>query len=143
MNSPHDRPEDTPDEPDKSRTPNRILTANDLYNINGEVTGRMPFVRDYQVLRSTVARPYIVVFGEEQFPSLIDKAAATMHALAAHHVFADGNKRTAVIATRLFLQANGIQPTWTEDEVQHFTLLIAKNEANLDSVRAWLAEHTA
>ncbi len=135
MNSPQGEPD--------NNLPGRILTANDLYNINGEVTGRMPFVRDYQVLRSTVARPYIVVFGEEQFPTLIDKAAATMHALAAHHVFADGNKRTSVIATRLFLEANGVQPTWTDDEGRDFTLRIAKNEADLDAVRAWLAHHTA
>ena len=124
------------------RLPRRILTANDLYNINGEVTGRMPFLRDHQLLRSTVARPYLVVFGEEQFPTLIDKAAATMHALAAHHVFAYGNKRTAVIATRLFLEANGALATWTEDEGREFTLSIAKGEANLDAVRVWLAAHT-
>lgn len=128
--------------PDDS-TPQRILTANDLYNINGEVTGRMPFLRDHQVLRSTIARPYLVVFGEEQFPTLIDKAAATLHALAAHHVFADGNKRTAAIATRLFLEANGVRVTWTEAEIRAFTLSIARNEADLDAVRRWLTEHTA
>src|SRR3954462_10082228 len=88
----------------------KTLSANDLYNINSEVTGRMPFLREHQLLQSVVARPYIVLFGEEQFPTLLDKAAATMHALAAYHVFADGNKRTAVLAPRMFLEANGIRP---------------------------------
>jgi len=130
MNSPNDN------------LPNQILSANDLYNINSEVTGRMPFLREHQLLQSVVARPYIVIFGEEQFPSLIDKAAATMHALAAYHVFADGNKRTAVRATQMFLEANGIRPTWDEDDVREFVLRIAKGEIDLDGVNEWLHEHT-
>ena len=122
--------------------PNQILSANDLYNINSEVTGRMPFLREHQLLQSVVARPYIVVFGEEQFPSLIDKAAATLHALAAYHVFADGNKRTAIRATQMFLEANGVRPTWDEDEVREFVLGIAKGEVDLDDVKLWLHDHT-
>ena len=102
----------------------------------------MPFLREHQILQSVVARPYIVVFGEEQFPTLIDKAAATMHALAAYHVFADGNKRTAVLATRLFLEANDIRPTWTDEEVREFVLGIAKDEIDLEGVRSWLYDHT-
>jgi death-on-curing protein len=120
----------------------KTLSANDLYNINSEVTGRMPFLREHQLLQSVVARPYIVVFGEEQFPTLIDKAAATMHALAAYHVFADGNKRTAVLATRLFLEANDIRPLWSEEEVREFVLGIAKDEIDLEGVKAWLYKHT-
>ncbi len=120
----------------------KILSANDLYNINSEVTGRMPFLREHQLLQSVVARPYIVLFGEEQFPTLLDKAAATLHALAAYHVFADGNKRTAVLATRLFLEANRIRPTWTDEEVREFVLGIAKNEIDLEGVKAWLHDHT-
>jgi death-on-curing protein len=128
---------------DKQPDPEHILSANDLYNINSEVTGLMPFVRDHQLLRSAVRRPYLILFGEEQFPTLIDKAAATMHSLAAHHLFADGNKRTAVRATQLFLESNDIQPTWTLDEVTAFVLNIAKGEVTVEDVAAWLTEHTA
>ena len=130
MNSPNDKPII------------QMLSANDLYNINSEVTGRMPFLREHQLLQSVVARPYIVIFGEEQFPSLLDKAAATMHALAAYHVFADGNKRTAIRATQMFLEANGIRPTWDEDEVRQFVLKIAKGESDLQEVNGWLRDHT-
>jgi death on curing protein len=130
MNSPNDN------------RPSQILSANDLYNINSEVTGRMPFLREHQLLQSVVARPYIAIFGEEQFPSLIDKAAATMHALAAYHVFADGNKRTAIRATQMFLEANGIRPTWDEENAREFVLRIAKGEIDLEGVNEWLRERT-
>ena len=128
---------------DRHPDPDKILSANDLYNINGEVTGMSPFVRDHQLLRSAVRRPYLILFGEAQFPTLIDKAAATMHALAAYHIFSDGNKRTAARATWLFLEANGVRPLWTESEVAAFALRIAKGEIEVEAVAAWLLQHTA
>jgi death-on-curing protein len=122
--------------------PEHILSANDLYNINSEVTGHAPFVRDHQLLRSAVRRPYLILFGEEQFPTLIDKAAATMHSLAAHHLFSDGNKRTAARAAQLFLEANDIQTTWSDSEIETFVLQIAKGDIDVESVAEWLTSHT-
>lgn len=127
---------------DKHPDPEYILSANDLYNINSEVTDSVPFVRDHQLLRSAVRRPYLILFGEAQFPTIIDKAAATMHSLAAHHLFADGNKRTAARATQLFLESNGLQPTWTDEDVANFVLQIAKGEIEVEAVALWIAEHS-
>lgn len=122
--------------------PLRILSAGDLYTINEEILGMSPLVRDHQVLHSAVKRPYLVLFGEEQFPTLLEKAAATMYSVAAHHIFADGNKRTAVRATELFLEANGVQAIWGEQEINQFVLRIAKNELEIDDIAAWLEERT-
>lgn len=120
--------------------PLRILSAVDLHNINEEVTHRPSMIRDHQVLRASVKRPYIILFGEEQFPTLIDKAAASMYSIAAHHVFVDGNKRTAVRATQIFLEANGFRVSWKEDEVRDFVLKIAKGCLEIDAVAAWLSD---
>lgn len=120
----------------------RILSAGDIYTINEEVTQRAPFVRDHQVLHSAVKRPYLILFGEEQFPTLLDKAAATMYSIAAHHIFVDGNKRTAARATQLFLEANGIRVTWTESDITTFVLSIAKGDTEIEAITAWLAQHT-
>lgn len=121
----------------KSR-PLRILSAGDLYNINEEVTGYTAFVRDQQLLRSAVQRPFLILFGEEQFPTLTEKAASIMHSLAAHHLFADGNKRTAVRATELFLEANGMSAAWTETDIHAFVLQIAKGELDVPEIAIWL-----
>ena len=129
--------------PSQNDRPLRILSAADIYTINETVTGRATFVRDHQVLHSAVKRPYLILFGEEQFPTLLDKAAATLHAIAAHHIFVDGNKRTAARATALFLEANGIQPTWTDTASEAFTLRVARGDADIEAISAWLAEHTA
>lgn len=130
MNSPND----------KDR-PVRYLTVSDLYNINFTVTGGDTFVRDIHLLESAAKRPSLVLFGQPQFPTIIDKAAALMHSLAYHHLFADGNKRTAVRATAYFLELNGYTPTWDEDEAEAFVLGVAQQEQQVGDIVTWLAAH--
>ncbi|MEO0564678.1 MAG: type II toxin-antitoxin system death-on-curing family toxin [Chloroflexota bacterium] len=127
---------------DKPAKSVRYLTVSDLYNINFTVTGGTTFVRDIHLLESAAKRPTIVLFGQPQFPTLIDKAAALMHSLAAHHLFADGNKRTAVRAAAYFLELNGVQPAWTEADAEAFLLSIALHQENVEEVAAWLHAHT-
>lgn len=138
MNSP-DNKHDTPRDED----PDYIVTMNDLYNINEAVTGGLVAVRDDHLLRSAVRRPFITLFGVPQFPTLIDKGAALLHGIAAHHLFADGNKRTAERAVRLFLEANGIQPLWDDEQARAFLLLVARGERDVQAVAEWLRQHTA
>ncbi len=120
--------------------PLRILSAVDLHNINEEVTQRVSMVRDHQVLQATVKRPYLILFGEEQFPTIIDKASATLYGIAAHHVFGDGNKRTAIRATELFLEANGYRMTWEQEIVREYVLKIAQGHIEIEEVAEWLAQ---
>jgi death on curing protein len=128
--------------PSPNDKPLRILSASDLYRINEEVTGYAPFVRDHQVLASAVKRPFLIVFGEEQFPDMMQKAAALFHSLAAHHVFVDGNKRTASVAVKRFLEANGYEARWDTDEMEAFALKVAKHEADIEEIAEWLEART-
>lgn len=119
----------------------RYLTAAEVYTINEEIVGHRPFVRDRHLLISAVNRPQTYVFGQEAYPTLIDKAAALLHSIAAHHLFGDGNKRTAQRAVTLFLQENNLQPTWTDEEAYTYILEIAKSQHEAEEVAVWLAEH--
>lgn len=118
------------------------LTANDIYSINETVTGMLPFVRDRHLLHSAVRRPKLSLFGQPQFPTLHDKAAALLESLAYHHLFADGNKRTALKAVTLFLQQNGWQTLWTEQEEYDFILQVAQGLVPLEQIALWLQMHT-
>ena len=113
-----------------SDKPIRYLTASDLYNLNDEVTGGHTFVRDAHLLESAAKRPSLTLFGEAQFPTLIDKAASLLHSLAYHHLFADGNKRTALRAVTLFLNANGVRVTW--DDETEYALILEIAQGKLD-----------
>jgi|GEM_PF-298091 len=120
----------------------RYLSAADIYVINENIIGHRPLVRDRRLLRSAADRPLIKVFGEEQFPTIIDKAGALLHSIAYHHLFGDGNKRTAHQAVVMFLEANGYTLICDESSASAFILEIAQGKHEVEAVSAWLEQYT-
>ncbi len=117
------------------------LSAADVYSINQEVLGREPVVMDRHLLRAAVARPYTRMFGQEAYPTLTEKAAALLHALAHDHLFVDGNKRTARAAVQRFATQHAAQLTWTDDEAYTLILEIAKGRYDVKQVAERLAAY--
>ncbi len=113
------------------------LSAQDVININDEITGEV-MIRDIHLLNSALRRPFIALFGEEQFPTIIDKAAAYFESLAYHHLFIDGNKRTAIQAVTLYLARNGLRFAYDEKRDGDFVLSVAQGAETTDSIAAWL-----
>ena len=74
--------------------------------------------------------------------SVILKAAFLLDALANKgHVFADGNKRTALSTTLLFLQYNGFEvDTSNRPEIIAFILPVARGEKSLSAIARWIAK---
>lgn len=123
--------------------PIHYISISDLYNINHAVTGGDTFVRDIHLLESAVNRPKTILFGQEQFPTLIEKAAALLHSLAYHHLFADGNKRTAHIALLYFIEENHCHLTWDEVTAYEFILQVAQGEQTVEAVAEALRPYVA
>jgi death-on-curing protein len=121
--------------------PIRYLSASDIYQINDEVTDGNTLVRDLHLLNSAALRPTITVFGEEQFPTLTDKAASLLHALTYHHVFVDGNKRTGLRAVTLFLLVNGYELTWDAQTASDFVLEIAQGKHDVTEIAVRLTPY--
>src|SRR6187397_237089 len=67
-------------------------------------------VRDKGLILSALLRPQSGYYAD-----LIEEAAALWESLAMNG-FVDGNKRAAFAGTILFLQANGADPTGTQEE---------------------------
>jgi len=82
------------------------LTAEDVFAIARIAIGSTPHLRDAGLLDSACHRPAASAFGEDAYPTLLLKAAALLHSLTANHPFIDGNKRTAWLATVVFLRDN-------------------------------------
>ncbi len=122
-----------------SAKPVRYLTVSEIYNINDTITDGHTFVRDVHLLQSAAARPALVLFGEPQFPTLIDKAASLLHSLAYHHLFADANKRTAAQAVELFLSLNDHEVTWSDAERYDLLLEIAQGALAVEAVASRLS----
>jgi death on curing protein len=121
--------------------PIRYLSASDIYNINNTIMDGNTLVRDLHLLDSAAKRPAIRIFGEPQFPTLIDKAATLLHSLAYHHLFVDGNKRTAVEAVRWFLELNGYEITWNFDTEYAYILEVAQGQHDIPDIAEWLTKY--
>jgi death-on-curing protein len=89
------------------------LTAEAVKAIHEEVLaahGGSPGLRDLALLESAVAAPQATYGGEALLKEAAEIAAAYLFYLCSNHPFVDGNKRTALAACLVFLEANGRLP---------------------------------
>ena len=91
----------------------RHLSVGAVRTIHAEVLrahGGAPGLRDAALLESAVAAPGASFGGEPLLGNAIEIAAAYLFYLCRNHPFVDGNKRTALAACLVFLEANGKLP---------------------------------
>jgi death-on-curing protein len=126
----------------------RYLTLDELVYINDRVTVHSPIhtivegkrkVRAMDLLEAAWGRPMQTVFGQDAYPTLVDKAAALLHSLVRNHPFADGNKRTAAIALIFMLAVNGQQIIWDEADAVTMIVQVAEGKRGLADFTAWLS----
>jgi death-on-curing protein len=110
----------------------RYLTPRHLVRIADIATGGHAQIRDRGLIESAAQRPATALFGEEQYPSLLDKAAALIHSIARFHPLVDGNKRLAWLSGYTFLALNGVDVTATNE--QAYELIMAVAAGRLDDV---------
>jgi death-on-curing protein len=72
--------------------------------------GGSPGLRDAGLLESAVSAPQASYDGKPLFSDPIEAGAAYLHYLCQNHPFIDGNKRTALAACLVFLDANQALP---------------------------------
>lgn len=72
--------------------------------------GGLGGLRDRALLESAVAAPQASFGGKPLIEEPIETAAAYLFYLCRNHPFVDGNKRTALAAALVFLDANGLLP---------------------------------
>jgi death-on-curing protein len=90
------------------------LTATAVKAIHAEVLaahGGSPGIRDEALLESAVAAPQATMQGKPLLSDPLEIAAASLFYLCRNHPFMDGNKRTALAASLVFLEANDLPPS--------------------------------
>jgi death-on-curing protein len=96
-------------------------------------------VRDAGLLESALLRPQTGYYAD-----LIEEAAALWESLGMNHPFVDGNKRVAVACTDLFLAANGLNITASDEETESFVYgNLEAGTFNKAVIDTWLRAHTA
>ena len=102
--------------------------------------GGAPGTRDEALLESALARPLnLAAYGE---PDVAALAAAYGFGIARNHPFVDGNKRTAFVATELFLALNGSELTAGDADCVVTMLAVAAGTLDEAALAEWLRRHT-
>ena len=78
------------------------------------------------------------VFGQDMYPTLVEKAAALGWTIIAKHVFHDGCKRTGMMATWELLEVNGVRVQWEVDEAKEIAQAVAEGKATYNDFLPWL-----
>lgn len=99
-------------------------------------------LRDLGLLESALARPQATFGGKDLYPSIFEKAAALLHSLLKNHPFVDGNKRTALSTTGIFLKNNGYKVLNMHQEEIKFALKVENESLAFDEIANWLKSHT-
>jgi death on curing protein len=123
----------------------RYLSAEQILFIHHRLiteTGGMDGILDINLLVSATGRPQATFDGNDLYANMFDKAAALMDSLVRNHAFVDGNKRTAITATGLFLRLNAHVLDVSNIEMVQFTLSCAQSQKTIEDITTWLKQHS-
>ena len=122
--------------------PWRWLSSDVLYAVHAEQLaehGGLAGLRDANALESALARAEQLAHNGS--PDGAELAAAYGFGIARNHPFSDGNKRTAFVATELFLVLNGFKLRATDADCVMTMLGVAAGDIDEASFAAWIRAH--
>ena len=100
-------------------------------------------IKNEQLLESAVSRPFVSAGGQDAYIGVFNKAAALFHSVINNHCFHNGNKRSALLSTLVFLGENGyVLREPSDEELFEFTRKAAAHElcASRDKELAYISE---
>jgi death on curing protein len=102
--------------------------------------GGIAGIRDAGMFESAMQRAAnLAAYGTPDFAEL---AAAYGVGLAKNHAFLDGNKRTAFVATELFLALNGYQLSANDVACTLTMLSVAAGDVDETAFAAWIRQNS-
>lgn len=121
------------------------LTEGEVIELHDDIvylTGGRRGIHDRHLLKSALERPKTITYGHVRYRSVFAKAAALLEAIANHHVFNDGNKRTSVAVAARFLALNGYELQITNKEYESYILRVVNKKPSVRAIARWLKKHS-
>ena len=103
-----------------------------------DFTGGSNKIRDFSLLDSALNTAFQTFEGKELYPSLEEKGARLGFNLVSNHAFVDGNKRIGLLVMFTFLEINGMNLKFTDDELIKIGLSLASEQATYENVFDWI-----
>jgi death-on-curing protein len=97
-------------------------------------------VRDDSLLESALGKPQNLYCYAE--PTIFEIAASYGYGIIKNHPFVDGNKRTGIVATGVFLMINGWNIEVPEPELVLTTVSVADGSLEEKAFSLWLKENS-
>lgn len=107
-----------------------------------QVHGGSEGIRDPGLLESALARAKNIWAYAEAPPSMATLAAAYAGGISSNHPFIDGNKRTALLVSFVFLEVNGLKVIATQEEAYITILGLAAGEITEQQLARWFEQNT-
>lgn len=122
----------------------RHLTLADVLQLHADQVaqyGGDAAVRDQGLLESALAQPAASFGGQPLHADLFEMAAAYMFHIVQNHPFADGNKRTGLMAALVFLDDNGVEIEAPKGALYDLTIGVATGSIDKPEIAAFFRDH--
>lgn len=113
-----------------------------LHDVLLEETGGASGLKDEGLLESAANAPFATFGGNDLYPTIQQKGARLGFGLIKNHAFVDGNKRIGILVMLTFLEINGIDLTYTDDELIAVGLDLAAGSMTEDQLLSWIIKHS-
>ena len=100
-------------------------------------------IHDMNLLQSAVNTPFQTFGGADLYPTIYDKAARLCYGLTKNHPFSDGNKRTAVHTTLIYLGLNDIFLSYDQLDLENVIIAVADGSMAADELASWIKNHVS
>lgn len=123
----------------------KYLTSQQILAIHDQMIkhfGGSDGIRDIGLLESAAARPQASFDGVSMYETIFDKAAALLHSLLKNHPFVDGNKRTAIASTGIFLKINKYRLMNQHEKALEFALKVENGSLSFEEIADWLKKYS-
>lgn len=112
-----------------------------LHQMMVESTGGHSGLRDEGALEAALMNAFATFDGQDLYPGVEAKAAVKCYGIIRNHPFIDGNKRMGIFVMLVFLEANEIRLSFTQDELVQLGLGIAQGNIDAEQIQDWIATH--
>lgn len=98
------------------------------------LSGESDSVLNMGLLESAISQPQQTFSGDFLNPTIYDQAAAYLFSLAKNHAFENGNKRTALAVTVVFLKINGYEISLSKNITEQLILDVIVGDKTKDEI---------
>ena len=99
-----------------------------IYEILTQATGGTVGIRDEGLLISALESSNQTFDGVELYSTIVEKAVRLGYGLVSNHPFIDGNKRIGILVMLTYLELNGINVLFDDNEVIDMGLGVASGK---------------